>query len=167
MNAPRSRFCGGHRAANESRQQGENGGRELGRAGSPCSTEASCILDLRTGQEESRTEIHVIWETSETGIQQNPSRHGLIFPEKPSQTEQFSTSPTSPWFAAKTPALPPPERAGGSPRLRFRHPGAQPPRRVSSALPGLFTRGLPPGGSCVAEAPGCVSAPWCAPVAAA
>ncbi|MEY3176793.1 MAG: hypothetical protein RLZZ436_4707, partial [Planctomycetota bacterium] len=31
-----------------------------------------------------------------------------------------------------------------------------PARGVSSALPGHFTRGLPPCGSCVAEAPGCV-----------
>jgi hypothetical protein len=34
-----------------------------------------------------------------------------------------------------------------------------PARRVSSALPELFTRGLPPCGSCVAEATGCVSHP--------
>jgi hypothetical protein len=31
-------------------------------------------------------EIHVIWETSETGIQQNQAQPELIFPEKPAQT---------------------------------------------------------------------------------
>ncbi|MEY3172215.1 MAG: hypothetical protein RLZZ436_128, partial [Planctomycetota bacterium] len=65
------------------------------------------------------------------------------------------------------------ERSGGSPRLRFRTLVRAPARGVSSAVPGHFTRRLPPGGSCVfgiafaeilsgrAEAPGCDSAPWC------
>ncbi|MEY3176650.1 MAG: hypothetical protein RLZZ436_4564, partial [Planctomycetota bacterium] len=50
---------------------------------------------------------------------------------------------SAPWC----PALPTPERAGGSPRLRFGTlvPGTA--RGVSSAVPGLFTRGLPPCGS--------------------
>ncbi|MEY3172144.1 MAG: hypothetical protein RLZZ436_57 [Planctomycetota bacterium] len=39
------------------------------------------------------------------------------------------------------------ERAGGSPRLRFRTLVRTPARGVSSALPAIFTRGLPPGGS--------------------
>ncbi|MEY3172675.1 MAG: hypothetical protein RLZZ436_588 [Planctomycetota bacterium] len=71
------------------------------------------------------------------------------------------------------------ERTGGSPRLRFRTLVRAPARGVSSALPGLFTRGLPPCGSCDfgtafaemmsgrAEAHGCDFAPWCAPLAAA
>ncbi|MEY3173146.1 MAG: hypothetical protein RLZZ436_1060, partial [Planctomycetota bacterium] len=37
---------------------------------------------------------------------------------------------------------------GGSPRLRFRTLVRTPARGVSSALPGHFTRGLPPCGSC-------------------
>lgn len=37
-------------------------------------------------------EIHVIWETSETGIQQNPAQSELIAPEKPSQTEYLIPS---------------------------------------------------------------------------
>ncbi|MEY3173800.1 MAG: hypothetical protein RLZZ436_1714, partial [Planctomycetota bacterium] len=61
------------------------------------------------------------------------------------------------------------ERSGGSPRLRSGTLVPTPPRGVSSAWPRVFTRGLPPCGSSVAEAPGCVSAPWCPalPVASA
>lgn len=42
------------------------------------------------GQEWSTMQIHVIWETSETGIQQNPWFRRLIFPEKSAQDEQIT-----------------------------------------------------------------------------
>jgi hypothetical protein len=40
-------------------------------------------------------EIHVIWETSETGIQQNPWFRRLIFPEKSMQDEQIASGRTA------------------------------------------------------------------------
>ncbi|MEY3172669.1 MAG: hypothetical protein RLZZ436_582 [Planctomycetota bacterium] len=67
------------------------------------------------------------------------------------------------------------KRTGGSPRLRFRTLVRARARGVSSALPGHFTRGLPPCGSYVfgiafaemmsgrAEAPGCDSHPGAHP----
>ncbi|MEY3173902.1 MAG: hypothetical protein RLZZ436_1816, partial [Planctomycetota bacterium] len=56
---------------------------------------------------------------------------------------------------------------GGSSRLCFGTVVSNPARGVGSALPGHFTRRLPPGGSCAAEAPGCVLAPWCPTLSAA
>jgi hypothetical protein len=82
-------FVVGTGAADGSQHHGEcEGGTRTAGQG----TYRRTINPLRlAGQEWSPLEIHVIWETSETGIQQNPWFRRLIFPEKSVQDEQIDS----------------------------------------------------------------------------